>query len=162
MHHQAHHNLKWLRSANVHIFSSWPAEGAIILCMSYKTKCATIIFIGDWEDISIAHVIINIKSEVFTFPIVIIFFCGCVSEMSVTSYSVTYCIYIPGKPGICFHYYCAVYDECKLSDTVHFGLKIVFVYLYITPSHYHHCANLSEDIELINACQLSFVECMCE
>ena len=53
MHHQAHHNLKWLRSANVHIFSSWPAEGAVILCMSYKTKCATIIIIGDWEDISI-------------------------------------------------------------------------------------------------------------
>ena len=26
-------------------------------------------------------------------------------------------IYVPGKPGICFHYYCAVYDECKLSDT---------------------------------------------
>ena len=28
------------------------------------------------------------------------------------------------------------------------GLQIVFVCLYITPSHYHHCANLSEDIEL--------------
>ena len=27
--------------------------------------------------------------------------------------------------------------------------NIVFVYLYITPSHYHHCASLSEDIELI-------------
>ena len=36
--------------------------------------------------------------------------------MFVTSYSVTYCIYVPGKPGICFHYYCAVYDECKYSD----------------------------------------------
>ena len=30
-----------------------------------------------------------------------------------------------------------------------FGFKIVFVHLYITPSNYHHCANLSEDIELI-------------
>ena len=37
--------------------------------------------------------------------------------MFVTSYSVTYCIYVPGKPGICCHYYCAVYDECKYSDT---------------------------------------------
>ena len=37
--------------------------------------------------------------------------------MFVTSYSVTYCIYVPGKPGICFHYFCAVYDECKYSDT---------------------------------------------
>ena len=30
---------------------------------------------------------------------------------------------------------------------IHFGLQIVFVCFYITPSHYHHCANLSEDIE---------------
>ena len=42
--------------------------------------------------------------------------CGCVPETFVTSYSVTYCIYAPGKPGICFHYYCAVYDEYKYSD----------------------------------------------
>ena len=72
--------------------------------------------LGDWKDISIAHVIIIIK-EVSTFPIVIIFFRGCVPEMFVISYSVTYCICVPGEPGICFHYYCAVYDECKYSDT---------------------------------------------
>ena len=40
-------------------------------------------------------------------------FRGCVPEMFVTSYSVTYCIYIPGKPGFCFQFYCAVYDEFK-------------------------------------------------
>ena len=37
--------------------------------------------------------------------------------MFVTSYAVTYGIYVPGKPGICFHHYCAVYDECKYLDT---------------------------------------------
>ena len=73
--------------------------------------------LGEWKDISIVPVIIIIKSEVSTFPIVIIFFRGCVPEMFVTSYYVTYYIYVPGKPGICFHYYCAVYDECKYSDT---------------------------------------------
>ena len=73
--------------------------------------------LGDWKDISIAHVIIIIKSEVSTFPIVIIFFRGCVPEMFVTSYSVTYCIYVRGKPRICFHHHRAVYDECKYSDT---------------------------------------------
>ena len=73
--------------------------------------------LGDWKDISITHVIIIIKSKVSTFPIVFIFVCGCVPEMFVTSYSVTYCIYVPGKPVICFHYHCAVYDECKYSDT---------------------------------------------
>ena len=77
--------------------------------------------LGDWKDISIAHVIIIIKSEVSTFPIVIIFLRGCVPEMLVTSYSVTYCIFIPGEPEICFHYYCAVYDECKYSDTFWFA-----------------------------------------
>ena len=71
------------------------------------------ISIGDWKDISIAHVIIIIKSEVSTFPIVIIFFRCCVPEIFVTSHSVTYCTYVPGKPGLCFHYYCAVYDGCK-------------------------------------------------
>ena len=51
-------------------------------------------------------------------PIVKLFFRGCVPEMFVTSYSVTYCIYVPGKPGICCHYHCAVYIECKYSDAV--------------------------------------------
>ena len=34
------------------------------------------------------------------------------------------------------------------NSRIRFGLKIVFVCLYITPSHYHHCSNLSEDIEI--------------
>ena len=66
----------------------------------------------DWKDVFIAHVIIIIKLEVSIFPIVI-FFRGRVSEMFVTSYSVTYCIYILGKLGFGSHHYCAVYDECK-------------------------------------------------
>ena len=40
-------------------------------------------------------------------------FRGCVPGMFVTSHSVTFCIYIPGKPGFCFNYYCAVYDVLK-------------------------------------------------
>ena len=35
------------------------------------------------------------------------------------------------------------------NSRIHFGLNIVFVYLYITPSHYHHCASIFENIELI-------------
>ena len=42
-------------------------------------------------------------------------FRGCVPEMFGAPYSVTYCIYIPGKPGVCFHYYCAVYDLKELD-----------------------------------------------
>ena len=47
------------------------------------------------------------------YPLLPYFFRGCVPEMFVTSYSVTYCIYIPGKSGFWFHYYWAVYHECK-------------------------------------------------
>ena len=73
-----------------------------------------------------------------TFPNVFICFRGCVSEMFVTSYSVTYYIYI-----------------------IRFGLEIVFACLYITPSHYHHFANLSENVELIKC--LSDIFCrVCE
>ena len=53
-----------------------------------------------------------------TFPIVVIFFRGCVSEMVVLSYSVIYYIYIPGTLGPCFHYWCSVYGICKWSDTL--------------------------------------------
>ena len=41
-----------------------------------------------------------------------------------------------------------------------FSLQIVFVCLYTTPSHYHHSANLSEDIELIKCLSDIFVECV--
>ena len=35
------------------------------------------------------------------------------------------------------------------NSRIRCGLQIVFVCLYITPSHYHHCVNLSVDIELM-------------
>ena len=72
--------------------------------------------LGDWKDISIAHVIIIIKSEVSTFPIVITF-------SWLRAWDVCYIIFchllhiLAGKTGICFHYFCAVYEECKYSGT---------------------------------------------
>ena len=57
--------------------------------------------LSDWKDIFIIHLIIIIKSEVSTFPIVVIFFRGCVSEMVVLPYSVIYYIYISGTLGLC-------------------------------------------------------------
>ena len=38
-----------------------------------------------------------------------------------------------GKPGICFHYYCAVYDECKKSDTFCLEDRIRFFVHYTMP-----------------------------
>ena len=45
------------------------------------------------------------------------------------------------------------------NSRMRFGLQVAFVWLYITPSHYHHCANLSEDIVLLsNAYHMYFCE----
>ena len=100
--------------------------------------------LGDWKDISIAHFIIIIKPEVFTFPIIIIFFRGCVPEMFVTSYSVTYCIYVPENREFVF----IIILQFMMSANIwtRFGLQIVLVCLYNTPSHYHHCANWTYEI----------------
>ena len=43
---------------------------------------------------------------------------------------------------------------------VGYGLNILFIYLYITPSHYHHCAKLYEDVELTKCMSDIFVECV--
>ena len=49
----------------------------------------------------------------------------------------------------------------RSNSRMRFGFQIVFVYLYVTSSHYHHCANFSEDNELIK-CLSDFVECVSE
>ena len=86
-------------------------------------------------------------------------FRGCVPEVFVTTYSITYCTYVPGKPGICFHYYCAVYDRVQIVGyvlacrsysfvcTVH-HLIVIIVQTYL------------ETLNLKNACQIYFVECV--
>ena len=92
-----------------------------------------------WLKGFIAHVIIIIKSEVSIFPIVFIFFRGCVSEMFVTSNSVTYCIYLLENWEFVFN--SIVQFVMSANSRMRFGLHIIFICLYITSSHYHHCAN---------------------
>ena len=87
------------------------------------------------------YVIIIIKSEVSTFPIVFIFFRGCVPEMFVTSYSVTYCLYIPFRENQEFVFISIMQFMMSANSRIRFGLQILLLCLYITPSHYHHCAN---------------------
>ena len=88
-----------------------------------------------------------------------IFFRGSVPEMFVSSYSVTYCIYIPAKREFVVIIIARI--MMSANSRIRFGLQIVFVCLYITPSLYHHCANLSDDIEIIKC--LSDIFCrVCE
>ena len=54
--------------------------------------------LGNREDISVIHFIIIIESKVSSIPIVSIFLRGCVSDVVVPSYSVSYYTYIyPAK-----------------------------------------------------------------
>ena len=70
-----------------------------------------------------------------------------------------YLLHIHSKRG--FVFIIIVQFMMSTKSQIRFDLKIVFVYLYITPSHYHHCASLSEDIELIKC--LSDIVCrVCE
>ena len=50
--------------------------------------------------------------------------------------------------------------QFMMSANSQMRLQIMFVCMYITPSHYHHCANLSEDIELIKCLSHIFFECV--
>ena len=69
--------------------------------------------LGDWNDIYIYITLLSSTNRKYKSFSLSYFFRGCVPEMFITSYSVTYCIYIPGKPGFCFYHYCPVYDWCK-------------------------------------------------
>ena len=80
--------------------------------------------------------------------------------MFVISYSVTFCVYIPGNRE--FVFIIIVKFMMTAYSRIRFGLKIANVYLYITWSHYHNFANLSEDIELIDVSQIYFAERVCE
>ena len=46
------------------------------------------------------------------------------------------------------------------AKKIHCGLRVVFVCLHITLSHYHHYTNLSESIEHIKCFQVYSVECV--
>ena len=113
----------------------------------------------DWKDISIAHVIIIIKSEVSTFPIVVIF--SLVVCLRCLLHHILSLIASTFRENREFVYIIIVQFMMSAINRIHFGLQIVLVCLYRTPSHYHHCANLSEGIELIKC--LSDIFCrVCE
>ena len=108
--------------------------------------------LGDWKDISIAHVIIIIKSEVSTFPIVIIFFRGGVPEVFVSSYSSL--IAFTFRENREFVFIIIVQFMISADIRIRFGLQIVLVCLYSTPSHYYHSANLSDTNVVPTRCHL--------
>ena len=101
----------------------------------------------DWKNISIAHVIIIIKSEVSTCPIVIIF--SVVVCLRCLLHHILPLIAYTFRENREFVFIIIVQFKMSANIRIRFGLQIVLVCLYSTPSHYHHWANLSEGIELV-------------
>ena len=47
------------------------------------------------------------------------------------------------------------------SSRIRFDLRIVFIYLYSTPSHYHHCVNLSEIRQILSVINYTLRGAVC-
>ena len=128
-------------------------------CYVWGCLCETNPFQFRWlKNISIAHVIIIIKSEVSILPIVIIFsvavFLRCLLHRVLSFIAYTF------RENRDFVFIIIVQFMMNANSRIRFGLQIVLICLYTTPSHCHHWANLSEDIGLLNSCQIYFVECV--
>ena len=82
---------------------------------------------------------IIIKSEVFTFPIVFNFFFVVVSLRCLLHHILSLIVYA-FREGREFVFISIVQFMMSANSRIRFGLQIVFVCFYITPSHYHLCA----------------------
>ena len=140
----------WLSFAT----SSWTVSNQILVICTLEFRNSIhyienvlISVLGDWKDISIAHVISIIKSEVFTFPIVIVF--SVVVCLRRLLHHILSLIAYTSRDNREFVFIIIVQFMMSANIRIRFGLQIVLVCLYSASSHYHHCANLSEGIELI-------------
>ena len=98
----------------------------------------------DWRDISIGHVIVITKLEISTFPIAIIFFCGCVLRcllhhiLSVIAYTF--------RENWDFVFIIVAQLMMSANSRLRFGLQILFVW---TLQHILiFSVRLSEDTEI--------------
>ena len=74
--------------------------------------------------------------------------CGFIGMHSTLMFVEPLCILLLCSPIIC------------TNNPVHHGPMVVFVCLHITQPHYHHYVDVSESIELLDACQVHSVGCV--
>ena len=119
-----------------------------IILTIYRVVCVQPVHfsLGVSQVISIAHVAI-IKSEVSALPIVIIF--SVVVCLRCLLHHILSVIPYTFRENRDLVFIIIAQFMMSADSRMRFGLQVAFVCLYITPSHYHHCANLSEEIELI-------------
>ena len=94
----------------------------------------------------VTHIIIIRESEVSTFSIVLIFF-RCVSEVVAPS-SVSYFVFVNTMQSMMY-----------ANGSIHYGLKVEFIYVHIIQSHSSHYGKLSEGTEHITY-QVYSVRCV--
>ena len=111
--------------------------------------------LGDWEDIFVTqYPYQNRKYQHFPllsyFPLVV-----CPRWWYHRILSVDLYMYIMGKLGFCFHYFCAVCDVYKYLKTLRpRGLKAIFVCLQITLYHPYRHAIMSGGTEHVKCLSL--------
>ena len=113
-------DLVTIENGSISIYVSF--NNNLIMDMLIMAHCINVMDTNIWQSriqyIKSSLLSFEVCCTLCTFPIVVIFFRGCMSEMFVPSYSVIYYIHIPGTLGPCFHYWCSVYGICKWSDTL--------------------------------------------
>ena len=130
------------------MFVEYLVEVCLTCCLSYRLPFIFITIydvcvqlahfsIGDWKNISIAHLIIIIKSEVSTFPMTfsVVVCLRCLLHHILSLIAFTF------RENWGFVFIINVQFMMSANSRMRFGLQVVFAYLYITPTHYHHCAN---------------------
>ena len=139
-------------------------EWMCVMCFHFHyyiwgSMCSTGPFLFRWlRGYSKAHVIIIIKSEVSTLPIIVFSVAVCLRCLS---HHILSLIAYTFRENRDFVFISIVQFMMSANIRIYFGLQIVFVCLYTTLSHYHHCTNLSDDIEIIKC--LSEIFCrVCE
>ena len=107
--------------------------------------------LGYWEYIFITHLVIIIKSEVSTFPIFIIFFHGCVPAVVVPSYAYHHMLLISYISQECWVLFLLLLCSLMMctNNQVHIGPMVISVCLHIILPHYHHYAEVPEDMEFL-------------
>ena len=159
----AHRRWKYVNACGAYLVEVcqscwWSSRLPFIFITIYRVVCVQLAYfnLGDWKDVLIAHVIIIIKSEVSTLPIVIIF--SMVVCLRCLWHHILSLIAYTLRENRDFFHYCVQF-MMSANNQIRFGLQIIFVCLYnVSLSSF---ANLSEDIEHIK--YLSDIFCrVCE
>ena len=103
--------------------------------------------LGGREDIPIIHLVIIIKSEVSTFPIVFIFL-SVVMCLRWLYHQMLSASYLSLESWVLFLLLPCSFMMCA-NNRIYYDPMVVFVWLHFTLPHFHHYTYVSESIALL-------------